>query len=76
MNAVLVNQLNRSDVVTVGKTGFQMTFTNGMPKVYYPATSADLLAETMIGEWCVGVDVGGMGRMHYVRCAHVCFRCT
>ena len=51
LNVVLVNQLNKSDVVKVGEKGFQVTVTNGMPKVYYPATSAGMLAgRTSAGE--------------------------
>ena len=64
-----MNQLNKSDVMKVGEKGFQVTFNNGMPKVYYPATSAGMLAATAsAGEWLCG---GGGG---FVRA--LCQMCT
>ena len=65
-----MNQLNKSDVVKVGEKGFQLTITNGMPKVYYPATSAGVVpaARTSAGVCVVCV-------CRCVCCVCVCVVC-
>ena len=74
MNVVLVNQLNKSDVVKVGEKGFQLTITNGMPKVYYPATSAGVVpaARTSAGVCVCAVCVCGVCCV----CVGVCVVCV
>lgn len=38
----LVNQLDKSDSIVVNNGQFQLYISNGLPKVYYPADSADV----------------------------------